>query len=64
MDRVDHRSPSARRAARSRSRTPGQTPGTVRHTGPALGEHNDDVYRHLLKLSDEELEGLRADGVV
>jgi formyl-CoA transferase len=41
-----------------------ETPGRVRHAGPELGEHNDDVYRGLLKLSDEELEGLRADGVV
>ena len=41
-----------------------ETPGRVRHPGPELGEHNDDVYRGLLKLSDEELEGLRADGVV
>jgi formyl-CoA transferase len=41
-----------------------ETPGRVRHAGPELGEHNDDVYRSLLKLSDEELEGLRADGVV
>jgi formyl-CoA transferase len=41
-----------------------ETPGRVRHPGPELGEHNDDVYRGLLKLSDGELETLRADGVV
>jgi formyl-CoA transferase len=41
-----------------------ETPGRVRHPGPELGQHNDDVYRELLKLSDEELETLRADGVV
>jgi formyl-CoA transferase len=41
-----------------------ETPGRVRHPGPELGQHNDDVYRQLLKLSDEELEELRADGVV
>lgn len=40
------------------------TPGRVRHAGPELGEHNDDVYRGLLELSDEELGRLRADGVV
>ena len=41
-----------------------ETPGRVRHPGPELGEHNDEVYRGLLELSDGELEGLRADGVV
>ena len=41
-----------------------ETPGRVRHPGPELGEHNDDVYRDLLGLSDDELEKLRADGVV
>jgi len=41
-----------------------ETPGRVRHPGPELGQHNDDVYGELLKLSDQELERLRADGVV
>ena len=41
-----------------------ETPGRVRHAGPELGEHNDDVYRGLLGMSDDELEGLRSDGVV
>ncbi|MBJ7289009.1 CoA transferase [Williamsia sp.] len=31
----------------------GDTPGAVRHLGPELGEHNDDIYRHLLELSDD-----------
>lgn len=29
------------------------TPGAVRHLGPELGEHNDEIYRHLLELSDD-----------
>ncbi|GGF26568.1 CaiB/BaiF CoA transferase family protein [Williamsia phyllosphaerae] len=29
------------------------TPGAVRHLGPELGEHNDEIYRHLLDLSDD-----------
>ena len=29
---------------------------------PALGEHNDYVYRELLGVSDEEYERLKADG--
>ena len=30
------------------------TPGSIRHPGPALGEHNDAVYRGLLGLSAAE----------
>jgi formyl-CoA transferase len=40
------------------------TPGRVRHAGPALGEHNDDVYRGLLGLDDSELAKLTAAGVI
>ena len=41
-----------------------ETPGAVRHTGPALGEHNNDVYGDLLGLAVDEREALRADGVI
>ena len=40
------------------------TPGRVRHAGPALGEHNNDVYRGLLGLDDSELAKLTAAGVI
>jgi crotonobetainyl-CoA:carnitine CoA-transferase CaiB-like acyl-CoA transferase len=40
------------------------TPGVLRSTGPALGAHNEEIYRGLLGLSAEELAGLVADGVV
>ncbi|MEM7567891.1 MAG: CoA transferase, partial [Pseudomonadota bacterium] len=30
-----------------------ETPGEIRHVGPELGEHNDDVYGGILGLSDE-----------
>lgn len=40
------------------------TPGAVRHVGPALGEHNDDVYRGILGLSDETLAEYAARGIV
>ena len=41
-----------------------ETPGKVRWTGPALGQHNDEVFGELLKLSEEEQTGLRERGVV
>src|SRR5262249_46294200 len=31
---------------------------------PQLGEHNDEVLRDLLALSGEEIERLRADGII
>jgi formyl-CoA transferase len=40
------------------------TPGRVRHPGPELGEHNDEVYRGLLGLGDGEMEELTAGGVI
>ncbi|MGH3208123.1 MAG: CaiB/BaiF CoA transferase family protein [Trebonia sp.] len=40
------------------------TPGRVRHAGPSLGEHNDDVYRGLLGLGDSEMAKLTAAGVI
>ena len=40
------------------------TPGSVRSAGPALGQHNDEVYRDLLGLSAEEITALSAAGVI
>jgi crotonobetainyl-CoA:carnitine CoA-transferase CaiB-like acyl-CoA transferase len=36
-----------------------ETPAATEWIGPALGQHNDDVYKGLLKLSDEELNEMR-----
>lgn len=41
-----------------------ETPGEVRWTGPALGQHNEEVYGGLLGLGAEELAGLRERGLV
>ncbi len=42
-----------------------ETPGSVRHAGPARpGQHNDEVYSGLLGLSAEDIAALREDGVL
>lgn len=40
------------------------TPGRVATPGPELGQHNDEVFRHLLKLDPARIEKLRAAGTV
>lgn len=41
-----------------------ETPGRIAHTGPALGAHNDEVYRGLLGLAEAELDALRRDRII
>jgi len=41
-----------------------RTPGAVRWAAPVLGQHNDYVLRTILGKSDEEIEALRASGVL
>ena len=40
------------------------TPGSVEWLGPALGEHNDEIYKGLLGMSAEEIRRLGAEGVI
>ena len=40
------------------------TPGQVAWAGPALGAHNDDIFKDRLGLDDAEMERLRALGVI
>ncbi|CAN5289869.1 CoA transferase [soil metagenome] len=41
-----------------------ETPGEVRWTGPALGQHNDEVLGEVLGLAEKERDGLRERGIV
>ncbi|MFD3747393.1 CaiB/BaiF CoA transferase family protein [Nocardia sp. NPDC058633] len=41
-----------------------ETPGSVRHPGPELGEHNQDVYGGLLGLDENAIDQLAADGIL
>lgn len=40
------------------------TPGVIERPGPLLGEHSTTLFREILGLSVDEIEGLRADGVM
>jgi formyl-CoA transferase len=40
------------------------TPGTIRSTGPRLGQHNEEVLRGILGMSEEEMQALVETGVV
>jgi crotonobetainyl-CoA:carnitine CoA-transferase CaiB-like acyl-CoA transferase len=41
-----------------------ETPGEIRWLGEALGAQNDEVFEGLLKLTKEEVQQLRRDGVI
>ncbi|MEM8552617.1 MAG: CoA transferase [Pseudomonadota bacterium] len=40
------------------------TPGAVRHAGPDMGEHNDEVFSELLGLSADTQADYRARGII
>jgi crotonobetainyl-CoA:carnitine CoA-transferase CaiB-like acyl-CoA transferase len=40
------------------------TPGSVKWLGPKLGEHNDEVFKGMLGLTDADIERLASEGVI
>jgi formyl-CoA transferase len=40
------------------------TPGAVRHAGPELGEHTEDVLKGILGIASERLDDWRARGII
>ncbi len=40
------------------------TPGKVNFAGQPMGASNTEIYREMLGLSDDDLEGLRSEGVI
>ena len=41
-----------------------ETPGQIKHLGPRLGAHTDEVLKDLLGLDDAEIEQLRSRRVI
>jgi formyl-CoA transferase len=41
-----------------------KTPGSIRLPGPELGQHNEEVYGGILKLSAEKISELAAKGII
>ena len=40
------------------------TPGKVKWTGPAIGQHNDEIFQGMLGLSDERIRELQQEKVI
>lgn len=41
-----------------------ETPGAIRHCGPELGQHTEDVLSSLLGMDAQRIQKLRADGII
>ena len=40
------------------------TPGTIKWAGPALGQHNEEIYQGLLGYDSSDMVALRKDGII
>ena len=40
------------------------TPGKIRHAGPELGQHNDDVYKGILQMAESKIEDYQSRGII
>jgi crotonobetainyl-CoA:carnitine CoA-transferase CaiB-like acyl-CoA transferase len=41
-----------------------ESPGTIRWTGPEIGQHNAEVFGELLGLTPENITALQSEGVI
>ena len=41
-----------------------ETPGEIKWAGPKLGAHNDEIYKELLGINDEQLTALAEKGII
>lgn len=41
-----------------------KTPGTIRHAGPQLGEHTNEVLKGWLDMNDAQLDTLRNSSII
>lgn len=41
-----------------------ETPGSIRNIGPDIGEHNEDVLKNLVGLTEEEIKRLEEDKII
>lgn len=41
-----------------------ETPGDIEWGGPALGQHNEDIYRNILNLTTDELKEMQEQGII
>lgn len=41
-----------------------KTPGEVKWTGPEIGEHNEEIYRDILKIDDDKFAQLKSNGII